>query len=106
VGHRGDTGPALRRRRLLPIRHFGEHIGLTRANAGARDDPRDCALTEHTCQAMVRSHVYGIRADYEDQNDHDTLRADPVFKRIADCWGVGGLPVEEYRRQAGARSPG
>jgi 4-oxalocrotonate tautomerase len=21
-------------------------------------------------------------------------------------WGVGGLPVREYRRQAGARSPG
>jgi hypothetical protein len=55
---------------------------------------------------MVRSRVYGILAGYEDQNDHDPLRADPVFKRLADCWGVGGLPVEEHRRQAGARSPG
>src|SRR5262249_1748860 len=25
----------------------------------------------------------GIRAGYEDQNDHDTLRTDPVFKLIA-----------------------
>jgi hypothetical protein len=33
---------------------------------------------------MVRSRVYGILAGYEDQNDHDTLRADPVFKLIAD----------------------
>jgi hypothetical protein len=33
---------------------------------------------------MVRSRVYGILAGYADQNDHDTLRADPVFKLIAD----------------------
>jgi hypothetical protein len=33
---------------------------------------------------MVRSRVYGILAGYEDLNDHDTLRADPVFKLVAD----------------------
>jgi hypothetical protein len=33
---------------------------------------------------MVRSRVYGILAGYEDQNDHATLRADPVFKLVAD----------------------
>jgi hypothetical protein len=33
---------------------------------------------------MVRSRVYSILAGYEDQNDHDTLRADPVFKLVAD----------------------
>jgi hypothetical protein len=32
---------------------------------------------------MVRARVYGILAGYEDQNDHDTLRADPVFKLLA-----------------------
>ena len=32
---------------------------------------------------MVRSRVYGILAGYEDQNDHDTLRHDPVFKLVA-----------------------
>jgi hypothetical protein len=33
---------------------------------------------------MVRQRIYGILADYEDQNDHDTLRSDPVFKIVAD----------------------
>jgi hypothetical protein len=33
---------------------------------------------------MVRQRIFGILADYEDQNDHDTLRSDPVFKMIAD----------------------
>ena len=69
---------------LLPIRQFDDRIGLTRAFAGALDDPRDPDLTEHTFLEMVRSRVYGILAGYEDQNDHDTLRADPVFKLVAD----------------------
>jgi hypothetical protein len=33
---------------------------------------------------MVRQRIYGILADYEDQNDHDTLRSDPVFKLLTD----------------------
>jgi hypothetical protein len=73
----GDAG-------LLPIRQFDQRIGLTRAFAGALDDPRDPELTEHTFLEMVRSRVYGILAGYEDQNDHDTLRADPVFKLLTD----------------------
>jgi hypothetical protein len=33
---------------------------------------------------MVRQRIYGIIAGYEDQDDHDTLRSDPVFKLIAN----------------------
>jgi hypothetical protein len=69
---------------LLPIRQFDQRIGLTQAFTNALDDPRDTDLTEHTFLEMVRARVYGILAGYEDQNDHDTLRADPVFKLIAD----------------------
>jgi hypothetical protein len=69
---------------LLPIRQFDQYIGLTRAFADALDDPRDPDLAEHTFLEMVRSRVYGILAGYEDQNDHDTLRHDPVFKLVAD----------------------
>src|SRR5947209_1190802 len=68
---------------LLPIRQFDQRVGLTRAFAEALDDPRDPDLTEHTFLEMVRSRVYGILAGYADQNDHDTLRADPVFKLLA-----------------------
>jgi hypothetical protein len=70
--------------RLLPIRQFDQRIGLTKGFAEALDDPRDPALTEHSFPEMVRSRVYGILAGYADQNDHDTLRTDPVFKLVAD----------------------
>jgi hypothetical protein len=73
----GDAG-------LLPVRQFDQRIGLTRSFADALDDPRDADLTEHSFLEMVRSRVYGILAGYEDQNDHDTLRHDPVFKLVAD----------------------
>src|SRR5262250_1088410 len=73
----GDAG-------LLPVRQFDERVGLTQSFAEALDDPRDPDLTEHTFLEMVRSRVYGILAGYEDQNDHDTLRSDPVFKLVAD----------------------
>src|SRR6266545_2068144 len=66
---------------LLPIRQSDQRIGLTRAFADALDDPD---LTEHSFLEMFRGRVYGILAGYEDQNDHDTLRSDPVFKLVAD----------------------
>src|SRR5206468_1044409 len=73
----GDAG-------LLPFRQLDEQLGLTRAFAAVLNDPRDPDLIDHTNLEMVRSRVYGILAGYEDQNDHDTLRTDPVFKLVAD----------------------
>jgi hypothetical protein len=69
---------------LLPLRQFDERIGLTRQFADALDDPRSPKFCNHTFLEMARSRIYGILADYEDQNDHDGLRYDPVFKLIAN----------------------
>jgi hypothetical protein len=69
---------------LLPLRQFDEQIGLTQQFAQALDDPRASGCCGHTFLEMTRSRIYGILADYEDQDDHDTLRYDPVFKLIAN----------------------
>ena len=68
---------------LLPIREFDDRIALTAAFAAALDDRRDPQLLTHPFLEMTRARIYGILADYVDQNDHDTLRRDPVFKLIA-----------------------
>ena len=39
---------------------------------------------------MLRQRLFGILAGYEDCNDHDTLRDDPVFKLVA-----GRLPEDD-----------
>lgn len=69
---------------LLPLRVFDQHLGFTQRFAEVLDDPRQPHQCEHSVLDMVRARLYGILAGYEDQNDHDTLRADPVFKLLAD----------------------
>jgi len=56
---------------LLPIRQLDEVWGLSEQFAGALSDPRRQASVVHSHLAMVRARVYGILADYPDQNDHD-----------------------------------
>jgi hypothetical protein len=68
---------------LLPIRQLDEELGLTVAFAAALHDPRVPEAITHSFVEMVRMRIYGILAGYADQNDHDVLRYDPVFKLIA-----------------------
>lgn len=68
---------------LLVFRELDQHLGFTEQFAKALDDVRDPELIEHSMLEMVRARVYGLLADYEDQNDHDTLRHDPLFKVLA-----------------------
>lgn len=69
---------------LLVVREFDGRIGWTARFADAITDTRDPMFTRHDLLSLVRQRIYGVLADYEDQNDHDELRSDPVFKLIAD----------------------
>jgi hypothetical protein len=69
---------------LLPVRQFDQAIRLTEQFAAALADRRHPVFVQQSLLSMVRQRIYGVLADYEDQNDHDALRSDPVFKLIAD----------------------
>ena len=71
-----DTG-------ILPIRQFDDQIGLTERFIACLNGPRDLDQVRHTLDEMVRQRIYGILAGYEDCNDHDTLRGDPVLKMVS-----------------------
>ena len=79
-----STAPLTSDAGLLPIRQLDELVRLTEQFAAALKDHRDPILVQQSILSMVRQRIYGILADYEDQNDHDTLRTDPVFKLLAD----------------------
>ena len=66
---------------LLLFAQFDEKRGWTKEFASLISDSR--VDPEHSVLSMVRQRVFGILAGYEDQNDHDTLRSDPVFKLIS-----------------------
>lgn len=74
---------------LLVIREWDEKLGWTAGFTSQLHDDRNQAWVQHPVIDMVRSRVFGILAGYEDQNDHDGLRSDAVFKLIS-----GRLPNE------------
>src|SRR5258708_30688250 len=66
---------------LLPIREFDQKWKLTARMAACLDD---CLPGRgQSLLSMLRQRIFGIIAGYEDCNDHDTLRDDPVFKLVA-----------------------
>jgi len=46
-------------------------------------DGRDPARVQHTVGEMVAQRVYGLALGYEDLNDHEQLRQDPLLKLLA-----------------------
>jgi len=46
-------------------------------------DGRNQNLVEHTIQEMLAQRIYGLALGYEDINDHEQLRRDPVFGILA-----------------------
>jgi len=73
---------------LLPLRQFDQRWNYTARMADCLHDPKPGR--DQSLPSMLRQRLFGILAGYEDCNDHDTLRNDPVFKLIA-----GRLPEEK-----------
>ena len=67
---------------LLIFREWDEKWGFTEGFSQQLDDHR--CDPDHSLLEMVRSRAFGILAGYEDQNDHDALRSDAVFKLLAN----------------------
>jgi len=65
---------------LLPI---AEKIyGIISQLVGATRDCRDARYSDHSYHELISQRVYQIACGYEDGNDSDDLRSDPVFKSI------------------------
>jgi len=58
-------------------------IRLTERFASCFNDTRVSELVEHSVGTMVMQRVVGIALGYEDLNDHDELRHDPVLAVLA-----------------------
>jgi hypothetical protein len=62
---------------VLALRKLDKQYGLTSRAAVCLSDPRkEC---KHTVEKMVAQRVYGIALGWEDCNDFDKLRSDPVY---------------------------
>ena len=93
-----DGGPITSDAGALLLGAADRSIAMMHRLAACFHDTRRQHLIEHQVATLVGQRVFGIALGYEDLNDHDTLRHDPVMAVLAgkleahreDCAPVAG----------------
>jgi hypothetical protein len=67
----------------LLLREADGRIGLLRRLSKCFRDGRDPVRVHHSVEQMLSQRVYGLALGYEDLNDHERLREDPVMAVLA-----------------------
>jgi hypothetical protein len=79
----------------MMLREVEQRTGILKRFAGCFTDYRNPEAIEHPVADLVAQRAYGLCLGYEDLNDHDQLRADPVMATM-----VGKKdPKGEHRRE-------
>src|SRR6202142_1265009 len=65
------------------LRQTDQRLNLLPRLAECFLDGRNQALVEHSILEMLSQRIYGLALGYEDINDHEQLRTDPVFGILA-----------------------
>jgi hypothetical protein len=81
---------------LLLHRELDDALGLTELAAGLIGDPRN---GRHRLAGLLRQSIFSRLAGFEDVNDADRLRRDPVMRQL-----VGGRAVKNGAASASAMS--
>jgi Transposase DDE domain group 1 len=68
----------------LLLREVEKRTGIIERFAGCFRDHRAAGQVEHTVGELVAQRVYGLALGYEDLNDHDELRRDPLLAVLAE----------------------
>lgn len=64
---------------LTLIADLDRKLQITSRFAGCFDDYREPNRIEHSIESLIAQRVYGLVQGYEDLNDHEQLRHDPMF---------------------------
>src|SRR5499433_3172407 len=78
---------------LVLLKDPDEQLGLTHNLAAVLSDPRDPRRVHFTHHDLLKQRVFQIAAGYEDANDANTLRHDPIFKLLLDRLPETGAPL-------------
>jgi hypothetical protein len=74
----------------LLLREVDRRVGLLQRLSKCFVDRRDPERIEHSVEQLLGQRVYGLALGYEDLNDHDRLRADPLLAVLAGSEDPGG----------------
>jgi hypothetical protein len=78
-----DGGALTSNAGALLLRETDRGIGLSRQVAACIRDSRRQDRIEHEVETLVAQRIHGIALGYEDLNDHDELRHDPVLGLVS-----------------------
>ena len=78
-----DGGEMTSNAGALLLRQTDFAIGLSRQAAACFRDARSQEYVEHTLETLIAQRIHGIALGYEDLNDHEELRHDPVLGLIS-----------------------
>jgi len=67
----------------LLLRELDGKFGLIKQFADCFDDFRSPVLIRHTLEELLAQRIFGIALGYEDLNDHEQLRYDPLLAVLA-----------------------
>jgi hypothetical protein len=68
----------------LLLREVEKRTGILRQFAACFTDYRNADLIEHSVEELVAQRVYGLALGYEDLNDHEELRNDPLLAVLVE----------------------
>jgi Transposase DDE domain group 1 len=77
----------------LLLRETDRRLNLLPRLAECFLDGRSPLLVEHTVEQLVSQRVYGLALGYEDLNDHEQLRQDPLLRVLAGKCDVEDSPL-------------
>src|SRR3954468_23147095 len=86
----------------LLLRETEARTGIIRQFAACFTDHRNTDLVEHPVEHLLAQRVYGLALGYEDLNDHDDLRTDPLLATVV---GKGDPSGKTRRRQRDRGKP-
>ena len=75
--HTGSDGGA------LLLREVERRMGIVSRLAGCFGDLRNASRVEHSVEEMLRQRLFSLALGYEDLNDHEDLRKDPMLRLMA-----------------------
>src|SRR6266480_542357 len=78
---------------VLVLRGVEKKLGLAARLASCIRDRREAERIEHPLEEMLRLRMFAIAAGYEDANDCDSLRYDPIFKMAVGHAPESGDPL-------------
>ena len=85
------------------LRQTEQRTGIVRQFADCFRDHRQPGQVEHSVRELVSQRVYGLALGYEDLNDHDQLRSDPLLALLS---GKQDLEGKQRRRAQDRGNPG